>query len=208
MSYLRSVDDFTDENFPGILNISVVKVSDVLTYPDQIDGIAIEQLVFKPGKDFVRWRATHNTAVFNSQGRDSRAGIIRNQELPFILPKTSLLDTMLTKAERDEFIVLVEDKNGFRELFGSIDKPVRFRYDRTSGSSSGRNQYSCTFYSEATGNKLIYPATFSIETDFTLAPPVIIRRGSIDGPVLAVASAGSTVVITSPYSFGYQLITA
>jgi hypothetical protein len=206
MSYLRNIAPLDDENLPGLITISVVKKDDILSYPASLEGIAVEEITFKPGKDWIRWSATYNTANFINRSNDSDQGIIREQELPFVLPKSSAIEAMLSKAERDEFIVLVQDKNGFRELFGSFQKPVRFSYDKQTGSSSGRNQYDCRFFSEAIGNKLIYPYDFTNGADFSNAQPVIIRRGAIDGPVLAVAPAGSTVVITSPYSFGFQMI--
>lgn len=205
MSYLRNIAPLEDENLPGLIKISVAKASDIATYPDSIEGIAIAEVTFKEGKDWTVWSATYNTANFLNRSNDSDQGIIRAQELPFVLPKSSSLEAMLNKAERDEFVVLVEDKNGFRELFGSISKPVRFAFDKETGSSSGRNQYDCRFFSEAIGNKLIYPYEFGTAANFGNAQPVVIRRGSADGPVLAVAPAGSTVIITSPYSFGFQI---
>jgi hypothetical protein len=206
MSYLISIPQFEDENFPGLLPILVARKDDIETYPEQRDGIAVSPLVFKAGKDFVEWVSSYDTANFISTSEQSQEGVSKRQELPFILPKNSLTEVMLNKAERDEFIVLIQDRNGFKYLFGSLDKPVRFQYDKNSGATGSRNQYDCRFFSDTYNNVLIYPPDFDIETDFSAAPPVVVRRGSIDGPILAVAPAGSTVVITSPYSFGYQLI--
>lgn len=206
MSYLSSIDAFANENFPGLLPILVARKVDIESYPLQREGVAISPLVFKPGKDFVEWVSSYDSSSFASRSQRSQEGTSRNQEVPFVLPKNSLTEVMLNKAERDDFIVLLQDRNGFRYLFGSIDKPVSFSYDKNSGSTGSRNQYDCLFFSETYNNVLIYPHVFGVETDFSQSPPVIVRRGSAEGPVLVVAPAGSTVVITSPYSFGFQLI--
>lgn len=208
MSYLLPIPPHTGDNLSGVLKISVARKVDILTYPEAYDGVAISELVFKEGKSWTLWHATYRTASFSSRSSDSMEGIIRDQQLPFIIPRHSVRETMLHVAERDEFVVLVEDANMFRYLFGSLQKPVRFSYDKNTGSGSQRNQYDCLFYSEAVDNTLIYPHTFDTPGTPEEGNPVIIRRGSPTGPVLAVASPGSTVVITSPYSFGFELLSS
>src|SRR5690606_33988895 len=135
-----------------------------------------------------------------------REGVGKNQSLPFIIPRHSTAITgMLQKAERDEFIIKVKDHNGPEYIWGSIQEPVRYLFDQTTGSGSNRNQYDCSYYSEASDNLMVYPAIFSPTPAGTGCQPVVIRRGSDNGPVLAIANAGNTVIITSPYSFGFQL---
>lgn len=207
MSYLKSIPHLEDENISGLTAISLVRVPDLASFPNSYDGIATEPIVFKQGKDWVRWMATYKTSSFSRRSQDTLEGIQTNQELPFIIPRNSpAITSMLRLAERDEFIVLFSDANFQDFLWGNPQKPVRFLFDQTSGNGSGRNQYACSLYSESSENILTYPGTFGSEpVDVNACQPVVIRRGSADGPVLAVAAAGSTVIITSPYSFGFQL---
>lgn len=208
MSYLFSIPPLDNENLSGLLKISIARVVDIASYPDVYDGIAVQELTFNAGKEWTVWNATYQSASFEARSTDSQEGIFKNQRLPFIIPRHSVNEVMLTKAERDEFVIMVEDFNKFKYLFGSPSKPVRFQYDKNTGAQAQRNQYDCLFFSEASDNVIIYPHTFGTQPPISDAPPVVVRRGSISGPVLAVAPAGSTVVITSPYSFGYFLETS
>lgn len=211
MSYLAAIPPLENsDNLSGLKSISVARAIDVATYPESYEGIAQEEVVFESGKDWTRWAATYTTAGFSSRSEDSAEGVSASRELPFIIPRHSAaITTMLRKAERDDLIVLFEDFNGQRYLFGSKAQPVRFAFDQETGSGRERNQYSCRFYSDSPGNYLIYPLTFGDgETDFSSCPPVTVRLGASDGPILAIAPAGSTLVILSPYSLGYQILTA
>lgn len=208
MSYLASISPLENaDNLSGLRPLRVTRADDVEVFPSQYEGIAQAELVFKEGRDWAVWASTYRTAGFSARGEDSLEGVAHAQELPFIIPRHSTeITTMLRKAQRDEFIVLLEDNNGQRYLFGTKDKPVRFLFDLTTGTGSDRNQYSCRFYSDATGNLLVYPLTFgSGDTDFSSCPSVTVRLGTLDGPILAVAPAGSTLVIISPYSIGYYI---
>lgn len=209
MSYLSHIPPLSEkDNMPGLSPIQLARVADIQDYPDAYDGIATAAITFLPGRGWIEWAATYNTSRFQVRSQDSQEGIIKDQKLPLVIPRhSSAITSMLTKAERDEFIVKVKDRNGQEYIWGSPQKPVRFIFDQNTGSGNDRNQYDCTFYAEAADNLLIYPTTFSGEPiDPSEAQPVVIRRGAVDGPVLAIAPAGSTVVISSPYSFGYELI--
>lgn len=208
MSYLLPISELSQDNLGGVSRILVSRAADIATYPEGYEGIAQVEVVFQAGRDWLAWVATYTTAGFFRRSEDSPEGVSGGKELNFIIPRHEQeITRMLRKAERDEFVILFEDYNGQRYLFGSKDKPVRFAFDQNTGSGRDRNQYTCKFYSDSPGNVLIYPLVFGEgDTDFSSAPPVVIRRGSSEGPVLAIAQAGSTVVIVSPYSFGYQII--
>jgi len=208
MAYLIPIPALEQDNLGGVRRILVSRAEDVSEYPEGYEGIAQSELVFVEGRDWISWAATYSTAGFFRRSEDTQEGVSGGKELSFVIPRHDQEFTrMLRKAERDEFVVLFEDFNGQRYLFGSKDKPVRFSFDQQTGSGRDRNQYACRFYSDSPGNNLIYPLAFGEgETDFSSCPAVVIRRGSSEGPVLAIAAAGSTVVIVSPYSYGYQLI--
>jgi hypothetical protein len=208
LSYLTAINSLDTENLSGLQSLLVIRSQDVTTFPDIFEGIAQSEPVFVPGRDWLKWVATYSTSGFSTRPEDSMEGISANQALDFIIPRhTSGITSMLRKAENDTFILLFTDFNGQRYLFGSPEKPVRFSFDMQTGSGSDRNQYACRFYSDSSGNLAIYPPSFGTgDTDFSACPSVIIRRGSSEGPILAIAPAGSTLVISSPYSFGYQII--
>lgn len=207
MSYLTPISPLDSDNLSGLKYIRVVRSEDVAEFPESYEGIAQEEIVFDAGRDWINWAATYTTSSFSSRGEDSQEGMAGIKELPFVIPRhTGEITRMLTKAERDTFVVLFEDFNGVRWIFGSVEKPVRFSFDIQTGNGRDRNQYACRFYSDSPGNLLLYPQTLGEgETDFSACPSVIIRRGASDGPILAVAPAGATVVITSPYSIGYYI---
>lgn len=210
MSYLTNISYFESaDNVSGLKPIKLVRADDIETYPDSYEYIAQSEIVFKAGKDWTAWVASYRTSGFTTRATDTEEGMNAAQELNFIVPRHSQeKTTMFKKAESDSFVLLFEDQNGQRYLFGSKEKPVRFAFDMQTGSGGDRNQYACRFYSDSPGNFLIYPLTFGEgETDFSACPPVTVRRGSTTGPVLAVAPAGSTLVILSPYSLGYQIST-
>ena len=207
MSYLQPISFLEDENLAGLTVLEVVRAAEVVRYPESFDGIATSPITFVEGRGFVRWEATYQSSQFSVKSEDSKEGIIKNQRLPFIIPRNNpLITAILMKAERDELIIKLRDANGQEYLWGSPQKPIKFLFNQETGSGRDRNQYACEFYSEASDNLMIYPATFSEEALPSDCPLVVVRRGTADGPVLAVVPAGSTVVIVSPYSFGYQLI--
>ncbi len=208
MSYLVPISSLDTENLSGLQSLLVIRSEDVATYPEAFEGVAQEEITFESGRDWLRWFATYSTSAFSTRAEDSMEGMNAAKELPFVIARHSAAITqMLRKAEKDTFIVLFTDFNGQRYLFGSKEKPVRFTFDMNTGTGSDRNQYTCRFYSDSHDNLLIYPASFGDgDTDFSSCPAVIIRLGSSEGPVLAIAPAGSTVVINSPYSIGYQII--
>lgn len=207
MAYLLPIAHLDGENLAGLKYLRVIRSEDVSAYPEIYEGIAQEEISFVSGRDWVTWAATYTTASFSQRGEDSQEGMAGVKELPFVIAKHSgEVTRMLTKAERDTFIVLFEDFNGVRWLFGSKEKPVRFAFDLQTGAGPDRNQYACRFYSDSPGNLVFYPQTFGEgDTDFSSCPSVIVRRGASDGPILAIAPAGSTLVITSPYSIGYYI---
>jgi len=208
MSYLNPILSLDSDNLSGLQSLQVIRSADVDAYPDAFEAIAQEEITFQPGREWVRWVATYSTIGFSTRAEDSQEGMNSAKELPFVIPRHSQAITqMLLKAEKDTFIVLFTDFNGQRYLFGSKEKPVRFAFDMNTGTGSDRNQYSCRFYSDSYDNLLIYPPTFGDGSAAVDAcPSVIIRSGSADGPILAIVPAGATMVINSPYSFGYQII--
>lgn len=211
MSYLIPISPLeSTDNISGIRSIRVIRSADVAQYPFAYDGIAQEIITFLPGRNWITWAATYTTASFSSRSEDSPEGMSGVKELPFVIPKHSTeITRMLSKAERDTFVVLFEDLNGVRWLLGSVDKPVRFAFDLQSGNGRDRNQYTCRFYSDSPSNLIMYPAILNTESETPpTCPSVVIRRGSADGPILAVAPAGSTLIINSAYSFGYQILSS
>ena len=210
MSYLVPISPISADNLSGLKYIRLVRSADVASFPEGYEGIAQSEIVFNAGRDWIEWMATYTTSSFSTRGEDSQEGMASVKELPFVIPRHSgEISRMLNKAERDTFIVLFEDFNGVRWLFGSPEKPVRFAFDLQTGNGRDRNQYACRFYSDSPGNLLLYPQTFGEgDTDFSSCPSVVIRRGASDGPILAVVPAGATLVITSPYSLGYYIATS
>lgn len=210
MSYLLPIQPLSTDNLSGLKYIRVIRSQDVDQYPDLFEGVAQSEISFLPGRNWVDWVATYTTSSFSSRAEDSMEGMAGIKELPFVIPHIAgQITQMMAKAERDTFVVLFEDFNGMRWLFGSKEKPVRFSYDLQTGNGQDRNQYACRFYSDSPGNLAIYPHTLEEgDTSFFSCPSVVIRRGSTDGPIIAIVPAGGTLVINSPYSFGYFIATS
>jgi hypothetical protein len=210
MSYLIPIQPLSSDNLSGLKYIRIIRSADVSEFPEIYEGIAQEQIAFVAGRSWVEWVATYTTSSFSSRSEDSQEGMASVKELPFVIPQHSgEITRMMAKAERDTFVILFEDFNGVRWLFGSKEKPVRFAFDIQSGNGRDRNQYACRFYSDSPGNLAIYPHTLGEgETDFSSCPSVVIRRGATTGPIIGIVPAGGTMVITSPYSFGYFIATS
>src|SRR5690606_18831901 len=135
------------DNLSGVRSIRGTRAGDVDVFPEDYEGIVQAEITFHPGKDWTSWASTYRSSRFSGRSEDSLEGVAHSQELPFIIPRHSTaITTMLRKAQRDQFIVLLEDHNGQRYLFGTKSKPVRFMFDLQTGSGQDLNQYACKFY--------------------------------------------------------------
>lgn len=198
MSYLIPITSLSADNLGGVLSIQVARKIDISALPDPVDGVVTGTVTFFPEKGFVTWVTIGESAGNSSASRTSREGSSRNNRLPFRVAKDrATLRNMFMIAEEDEFIVLFTDANGKKKIFGTLDTPVRFRFDHASGTAtSDLNHYACEFYFEGPENMFEYDGTVSVAPPGT-APAVV----QFNGVAIASLSPGQVLNIIS--EFGY-----
>lgn len=187
----------------SLLELQVIRVVDVDVLPKLVDGVRYGDIEPKSGKNFFTWKVTKKTPRQTAANKTSFDGDFVDDLLSFVIPKDRAnLRHMLSLAREDELLVLYKDGNGQQKGFGSLESPVRFRYSFDSGAaSSGRNAYSCAFYSEGTANTWFYDGT--VATAPTGPAPALVKKG--DGTILASLAPGETFNITSGFRIGFRL---
>lgn len=200
MAYLQNIERFTnDGNIGGLLQLRLIRKDDVDFIPEPADGVIFGDIVPKAGRAFVSWNVTFESAGSESQNRISREGASKENSIRFLIPKDrASMKSQLDAAVDDEFIVIVIDGNGTAKVFGSLDMPMRFAYDHSSGEAiSNRNSYTCRFYFEnGPDNSFHYNGSLSAPP--AGSPPAIVRY---NGVVIASLAPGETLNITSDFGF-------
>lgn len=203
MGYLSNINSFSGSNIGGILVLQVARASDIDTIPDPVSGVVYGDILFKPGKAFVTWRVTHETASTKSTGKKSREGTSKSNSLPFYIPKDrAVIRAMLDIASDDELIVLFQDANGNYKLFGLKDSPVRFEYTASSGSKTAdSNHYECNFFYDGPDN--MYEYNGAVSTAPAGSAPAIVR---VNGVVIASLLPGEIIDFNTDFTFDFAIV--
>lgn len=204
MSYLSTIARLSSaDNLGGLLTIQVARKADIVSIPEPVDGVVYGDITFLPGKGFVTWDTTTETASASSSGRQTREGSSRGNKLPFNIPKDRTgLREMFLAAEDDELIVLYNDASGNQRLFGLLDSPVKFRFDHDSGSGhADLNHFACEFY--YTGPDNVYSYNGAISTPPAGTAPSIVR---VNGVVVATLAPGQIIDFTTPFTFAFTIV--
>lgn len=203
--YIKSINRFsTKDNLGGLLELKVASVSMIDSIPEPVKNVIHQNVVFKTGYAWTTWKVRPFDTGIRSRSRESQEGPYKEYSLPFLIPKDlSDMAQMLKTAESDLFVILVKDANLKTKLIGSLDAPLKFRFDHESGTSQrALNHYACEFYSESPdvsyffeGNAPTNPPGFSA--------PALVKKG--DGTVLAALQPGESFIITSGFSYGFRI---
>jgi hypothetical protein len=206
VSYLIPITRFSKaDNLGGLIAIKVARKVDVQSHPDPVDGVVYGDITFFPGKGFISWDVTSESAGATSQARPSREGSSRGNRLPFSVPKDREdLRLMFELAEEDEFIVQYIDANGKSKLFGLLDAPVKFKFDHDSGKAhSDSNHYECEFYYTGPENMFSYNGAISVAPAGT-APAIV----KYNGDPIASLAPGEILNIISEFGITDFYITS
>jgi len=202
MSYLNAIARLAESNMSGVVSLQVVRKADVVAIPTPVLGVIYGDITFAAGGGLVAWQPTSQTINLQSSNSQTAHGNAKENVLPFVLPKDNpTIRRQLELAENDELIVVYADGNGKTKIFGSLDRPVRFRFDHDTGKDSGsRNGYLCEFYYSGPENNFFYEGT-------TPAPPasgapVLVKwQNSLGIITIATAYPGEVVTINSDFDY-------
>lgn len=187
----------------GIITIDLVRVADVESIPDPVDGAIFGEVVLKAGASFARWTTGYQSAGINSKSRVSKEGVSKDNDLPFFIPlDRESIRAMLAQAEEDIFIVIYRLATGPTKIFGSLDAPVRFEFDHNSGTQfTQANGNNCRFYYTGPDNTFFYNAT--IPTPTPGAAPSIVK---VNGVVVATLLPGETIEFNTDFDFDFAIV--
>jgi len=206
VSYLQSITRSNGDNLGGILSIRVARVADIVSIPDDSGGVIYGNITFTEGKGWVTWEVTFESPNINSGNRVSREGFASINGLPLRIP-TDKPGTrpMLLRAAEDELILLFTDGNGNTKVFGTLQQPVRFRFNHDTGKAiADGNFYEGQFYYEGPDNIFFYDGSVS-EAPSGPAPGVLKWKlaGQDDSEAITIATfqPGETKIIESDFDF-------
>ena len=203
MSYLLNIDAFQGDNMGSLLELQVIRITDIDTLPELVDGVRFGDIEPKSGKAFVTWSVTKNTPRARATGKTSFEGQFENDVVSFVIPKDQpTLRNMLNMTREDTLLLLYKDANGQTKGMGSLESPARFRFNFDSGAqTSQRNAYTCEFYSEGAANTWFYNG--EVATAPSGPAPALVKDG--EGNILAQLAPGETFNITSGFRIGFRL---
>lgn len=204
MSYLESITRLSGvDNIGGILTIQVARRVDIQSLPDPVDGVVYGDITFFPGSGFVSWEVTAESPNAASRNRSSREGNSKENRLRFTVPKDrASIRRMFELAEEDELIVLYKYAHGKHRIFGTLDAPVRFRFDHDSGGAiTDLNHYACEFYYDGPDNMFEYEG--SLPAPPSGPPPAIFR---VNGQTIASLQPGEVLEVDSDFDFDFHIV--
>lgn len=161
MSYLTVINRPEAENLSGCRNLRIARISDIDFFPRIIAGRVNGEIVLKTGASWIRWVPIENTFSFDSKTTESMEGVLQDNNIRFILPAININEHMLNQLQFDRVVVMVEDMNAITWVFGTPQRPMQFRYNRSTGTlGSGRAQYEGFFL----GRRLSPRARYDFKT--------------------------------------------
>lgn len=204
MSYLQTIKRLSaTDNLGGIVSLQLARAADIESIPAPVAGVIYGLVVFKAGAGWVTWEVTMESANVDSSDRQSIHGHLKNNRLPFSVPKDRAgIKHQFELASEDEFILTYVDSNGIRKLLGSLEAPLRFAFNHSTGSRfADSNAYSCSFFFEGPDNINEYPGTVDPAPAGT-APAIV----KVNGVVVASLAPGETVDFDTPFDFTFQIV--
>tara|TARA_R110001599_G_scaffold332511_1_gene547996 strand:- start:38951 stop:39565 length:615 start_codon:yes stop_codon:yes gene_type:complete len=193
----------TAQNMGGLISIRLVRAQDVVTFPLVIDGNVTDELVLAEGAAWVEWFCTSQSAGLKSKHSTGSEGDARDLELSFTIGKdTTLKGTQLERSTDDTFIILYRDGNGQLKLFGSKERPVRFKFEATTGQNNrALNGFDCSFFYSGPNNTAYYFADDPEAVTPGISPVIIQWNDGTTITTIAVANAGDVVRINSRFAY-------
>ncbi|NVJ47303.1 MAG: hypothetical protein HWE07_09250 [Cytophagia bacterium] len=205
MSYLSQIARLISQNTGGLnSSIKLVRSKDVAVFPAIIAGKITDEIELNEGAGWVEWFCTSQTAGVRSRHIDGSEGNARALGLDFVISKdTSVKASQLERATDDSFIVLFRDANGQLKVFGTKERPVRFKFDMTTGNNTrALNGFSCSFYYSGPDNTTYYMAEDPEVLDPDSSAPVVIQwNDGVTIQTIAVVQAGDVVRINSDFDY-------
>lgn len=197
MSYLQSITSSHRENLSGLLQIRIARAQDVTSFPRIIGGRLVGDIVFREGAGFIPWQIIQGTESAQASTISNEEGIAKDSQLPFTISGVDVEESMLARMEKDRFIVFYLDGNLKPVVMGTPDRPLQFRFSSNTGSlGSGRNEYTCNFYSNSANNKAEYSGTLA-----DIDPKVVVQYGGPTGAIFATAGEGDTIDLDGDFWF-------
>jgi hypothetical protein len=214
MSYLKTITRANAGNalnLGGIVSVYVVRKRDVIAMARPSLGTIYGAITFEAGKGWIKWDMTIESAVLSSTDARSREGAYQVNELQFKIPKDIPgVRDMFEQASQDEFIVLIKDSQSKNKIFGHLDKPVRFAFGHSTGSTLAEgNFYQCKFYYEGPDNVFHYDGSIAIAPP-GFVPALVKFKGSgrpdSEAIVIGQLQPGETLMIESDFGFTHFYI--
>jgi hypothetical protein len=133
------IDVHQDSNVGGVRSLSIIADTDFDANNEPILGALIEDLLF-----------AHRTCELNIDSKASQFGLLYTAEVSLLLPKISatVRDFIAKNGERN-WVLILEDFNGYTHTIGSKDAGVNFFIRQTTG--GGKNATSFIFQAQSDG---------------------------------------------------------
>lgn len=146
-----TITDFPTPSLGMIGGMGVLKfipVSQVLIMPRVVGGKTTGELTLVEGASLFNAYSSPETLLFDEKKVKSVLGGYYNVSItgtyPFLSPSVAFYFNALSQGQ---FLVIAKDKNGITRLSGTLENPLKFTFDSTSGKTGGSvSGYNFEFY--------------------------------------------------------------
>lgn len=122
------------DNMGGARHFRFSPIENITALPDVFNGMVDEAIDFAGSNDWFQGYVTEDTADFNEGGKQGPGGPILEPEFNDFFPgDTPSVRRTMADLVRHRFVVDVTDNNGRVRRMGTLDNPVRFTTDYSTG---------------------------------------------------------------------------
>jgi hypothetical protein len=135
------------ENIGGCQMFWFIPSNQVMHLPVTAQRKILSPIVLKANAAFLLGYATEKTLFFDEKPQENDAGDYYMTEVGGFFPKmTPGTLALFSSMRKQRFIVVVEDNNGHKRVAGSLDNPMKFSFDASTGDNpKSRNGYRFMF---------------------------------------------------------------
>ena len=127
---MDNINAFSGENLAGFELLEFAPVDNISDIPDQKDGEITSAISFLVISQMYTIYAKKGSIQFEEQSSSDKAGNYFNVTVRCVVPKlTSTQLANLQSMERRLYVVKAKDNNGTYRLIGTLEEPLRFKYN-------------------------------------------------------------------------------
>lgn len=155
---MQNFTTFSGPNLGGCKSFLFIPINDISSIPDPVDMVISSAVVLRSGKSWYTGYSTLETLEFAERQKNTRAGSSFDKIINGSYPKQSnSMLALFNEMDGQRFVIQITDNNDVVRLVGTINNPLIFRFDFTTGQQAANlNGYKFVFEQEDTDPAPVY----------------------------------------------------